>query len=203
MTRCFVLLTLSLAATACGGEPTGPIGLGPGPNGGFQHSFSDPIGDTLPPPQNVFNRALDVEGLDVGLTAESIFVRVRFTNPISRWSSVALNSIDGFMDFDFDDNPNTGYISATEEFGHVNAQMGVETYISLRDDGAGQMRRRVGDTEEWRDVRVQFSERSFTVRLGRADVGETDGVFRISAMIGGTNREITDLVPSNGHHRVQ
>jgi hypothetical protein len=190
-------------AVACGGEPTGPIGLDPGTNGGFQHSFSDPVGDTLPPPVNVLNRALDVEGLDVGLTAESIFVRIRFTSPISRWSSMSLNSIDGFIDFDFDDNPNTGYISATEEFGGVNAQMGVETYVSLRDDGAGQMLRRVGDTQEWREVRVQFSERTFTVRFARADVGENDGVFRISAMIGGTNREITDLVPGNGHYRVR
>jgi hypothetical protein len=157
----------------------------------------------MPPPINVFNRALDAEGLDVGLTADSIFVRIRFTSPISRWSSRSLNSIDGFIDFDFDDNPNTGYISATEEFGGVDAQMGVETYVSLRDDGAGQMLRRVGDTEEWRELGVQFTERSFTVRFARADVGETDGVFRVSAMIGGTNREITDLVPSTGHYRVR
>ena len=203
MTTRHVILALSFAAIACGGEPTGPIGLDPNSNGGFQHSFSDPVGDTLPPPANVFNRALDAEGMDVGLTAESIFVRVRFTSPISLWSSKSLNSIDGFIDFDFDDNPNTGYISATEEFGGVDAQMGVETYISLRDDGAGTMMRRVGDTQEWREVRVQVAERSFTVRFSRADVGENNGVFRVSAMIGGTNREITDLVPSTGHYRVR
>jgi len=203
MTTRHVFLALSFAAIACGGEPTGPIGLDPSSNGGFQHSFSDPVGDTLPPPVNVLHRALDAEGLDVGLTAESIFVRIRFTSPISRWSSTSLNSIDGFIDFDFDDNPNTGYISATEEFAGVDAQMGVETYISLRDDGEGIMRRRVGDTQEWRDVRVQFAERSFTVRFSRADVGENNGVFRVSAMIGGTNREITDLVPSSGHYRVR
>lgn len=192
-----------LLAFGCGGEPTGPIPLNPGGTGGFQHSFSDPVGDTLPPPANVFNRALDVEGLDVGLTTDSIFVRLRFTSTISRWSSTSPNSIDGFIDFDFDDNPNTGYISATEEFGGVNAQMGVETYISLRDDGAGTMLRRVGNTEEWRPLRVEFADRSFTVRLSRADVGETDGVFRIAALIGGTNREMTDLVPDNGHYRVR
>ena len=197
-----VILVLCLAAGACRGEPTGPIGISPGTGDGFQHSFSDAVGDTLPPLLNVFNRALDVEGLDVRLTSDSIFVRLRFTSPISRWSSTSLNSIDGFIDFDFDDNPNTGYISATEEFGGVDAQMGVETYVSLRDDGAGSMLRRVGDTDEWREVRVQFAERSFTVGLSRTDVGETDGVFRISALIGGTNRTITDLVPSNGHYRV-
>ena len=196
------VLPVLLAASGCGGEPTGPLGLNPN-NSGFQHSFADPVGDTLPPPTNVFNRALDVEGLDVRLTSDSVFVRLRFTSSISRWSSGSPNSIDGFIDFDIDDNPNTGYISATEEFGGVSAQMGVETYISLRDNGAGAMERRVGSTEEWRDVSVQFADRSFTVGLSRADVGETDGVFRISAMIGGTNREITDLVPSSGHYRVR
>ena len=185
---------------ACGGDPTGPVGLSPS---GFQHSFADPVGDTLPPPANVFHRALDVEGLDVGLTTDSIFVRIRFTSPISKWSSRALNSIDGFIDFDFDDNPNTGFIAATEEFGGVNAQMGVETYVSLRDDGSGHMLRRLGTAEEWRELPVQFADRSFTIRLSRIDVGENDGVFRISAMIGGTNREITDLVPGAGHHRVR
>ena len=206
----YVSLVLCLAAGACGGEPTGPVGFNPGTGtgnpgtgGGFQHSFSDAVGDTLPPPLNVFNRALDVEGLDVRLTSDSIFVRLRFTSPISRWSSTSPNSIDGYIDFDFDDNPNTGYVSATEEFGGVDAQMGVETYVSLHDDGAGTMFRRVGDTQEWRPVSVQFTERSFTVGLSRADVGETDGIFRISAMIGGTNRDITDLVPSNGHYRVR
>jgi hypothetical protein len=198
-----IYLACCLAAAACGGEPTGPVGFNPGTNDGFQHSFSDAVGDTLPPPANVFNRALDVEGLDVRLTSDSIFVRLRFTSPISRWSSRSLNSIDGFIDFDFDDNPNTGYVSATEEFGGVDAQMGVETYVSLRDDGAGTMLRRVGDTEEWRPVSVQFTERSFTAGISRSDVNETDGVFRISAMIGGTNRDITDLVPTNGHYRVR
>lgn len=195
VTVCAVLLV------ACGGEPTGPLGLVP-MGEGFQYAYSDPVGDTLPPPINIFNRALDVAGLDVGLTAESIFVRIEFTSPISRWSDGALNSIDGYVDFDVDDNPVTGFPAATEEFGSVSAEMGVETYVSLRDDGAGRMQRRIGETDEWRDVRVDFTSRSLTIRLGRADVGETDGAFRVSAMIGGTNRPITDLVPNNGHYRV-
>lgn len=187
-----------LLLAACSDTPSEPPRL----STGFQYSFSDPVGDTLPPPPNVFNRALDVEGLDVGLTAESIFVRIEFTAQISRWSAMALNSIDGFLDFDFDDNPSTGLPAATEEIGGVDAAMGVESYVSLRDDGSGHLLRRVGDTEEWQAVPVQFSERSFTVRFARADVGETDGAFRVSAMIGGTNRVITDLVPGSGHYRV-
>ncbi len=130
-------------------------------------------------------------------------VRVEFTSAISRWSSAAPNSIDGFIDFDFDDNVTTGFPAATEEFGGVDSQMGVDSYISLRDDGNGHVFRRDGLDTLWREVRVQFEGTNFTVRMARADVRETDGVFRISAMIGGTNRLITDLVPSNGHFRVR
>lgn len=189
---------LAVVLAACGSEPTGPIGA----VSDFQYSFSDPVGDTLPPPANVFQRALDVRALAVGLTDDSILVRVDFTGPISRWSQMALNSIDGFIDFDVDDDAGTGYPAATQEFGAVDAQMGVESYISLRDDGNGHMLRRDGQSDEWANVNVSFGERSVTIKLARADVGETDGVFRVSAMIGGTNRWITDLVPASGHHRV-
>lgn len=184
--------------SACGSEPTGPDAV----RGSFQYQFSDPVGDTMPPPANVRQRALDVARFDVGLTTDSIFIRVLFTGPISRWSQMSQNSIDGFIDFDFDDNARTGYPAATQEFGAVDAQMGVESFISLRDDGNGHLLRRDGLSAEWRNVDVTFDERSLTVRFARADVGETDGTFRVSAMVGGTNRRITDLVPGNSHHRI-
>jgi hypothetical protein len=168
----------------------------------FQYSFADPVGDTMPPPANVMERALDVQGIEVGVTEDSIFIRVKFTGPITRWSAMASNSIDGFIDFDFDDDPATGYAAATQEFGAVDAQMGVESYVSLRDDGNGHLRRRDGWATEWQPVAVTFEATSLTMRLSRADVGETDGAFRVSAMIGGANRFISDLVPGDGHHRV-
>ena len=198
MTSRRLVPVLAAVLVACGSEPTGPIT----PVSAFQYSFSDPVGDTLPPPANVFQRALEVHALGVGLTDDSIFIRVDFTGPVSRWSQMALNSIDGFIDFDFDDNPATGYPAATQEFGSVDAQMGVESYISLRDDGNGHMLRRDGQADQWANVNAAFGARSVTIRFARADVGETDGVFRVSAMIGGTNRWITDLVPANGHHRI-
>ncbi len=185
-------------ALACGSEPTGLDRS----RSIFQYSFSDPVGDTMPPPANVSQRALDVRRISVGLTEDSIRLRVDFTGPIDRWSAMARNSIDGFIDFDFDDDATTGYPSATQEFGAVDAQMGVESYVSLRDDGNGHLRRRDGWATEWQNVDVSFEATSLTFRLARADVGETDGAFRVSAMIGGTNRFITDLVPGSGHHRV-
>lgn len=195
-----VLPAFVICIASCSSEPTGPVELAPGQT--FQHSFADPIGDTLPPPENVFHRALDVRELQVGLTADSVLVRVTFTGDISPWSEQTLNSIDGFLDFDFDDDLSTGFPAATEEFGGVDAQMGADSYVSLRDDGNGQMQRRDGVSELWHNVRVEFSERSFTVRMARTDVDEHDGVFRVSAMIGGTGRWITDLVPGSGHYRV-
>ena len=193
-----IVAVLFLTLASCSPEPTGLAG----PSSTYQFSFTDPVGDTMPPPPNVFQRALDVEALRVGLTSDSIFVRVEFTGSISPWSSQSLNSIDGFIDFDFDDNPSTGYLSATQEFGGVDAQMGVEAYNSLRDDGQGHLLRRDGQAEDWRHVDVEFGGNSFVIRFARSDVGESDGVFRVSAMVGGTGRWITDLVPGAGHFRV-
>jgi hypothetical protein len=96
----------------------------------------------------------------------------------------------------------TGFPAAAEEFAAVSAEMGVESYISLRDDGQGRMMRLDAASPNWRTNPVEFGTNSCTVRFSRADVGETDGVFRVSAMIGGTGRWITDLVPSAGHYRV-
>lgn len=189
---------LLLILASCSPAPTETVGL----SSSFQYSFSDPVGDTLPPPPNVFQRALDARAIQVGLTADSIMVRVEFTGEISKWSSQALNSIDGFIDFDFDDNPATGYPSATQEFAGVDARMGVEAYISLRDDGMGHLMRRDGQAADWRPVPVEYGSNSFTLRFARNDVGEADGVFRVSAMIGGTGRLISDLVPGDGHYRI-
>ena len=192
---CVILVLASCASS----DPMGPIGE---TATDFQYSFADAVGDTLPPSSAGFQNALDVRELRVGMTQDSIFVRIEFTSAVSAWSSHSANSIDGFIDFDFDDDPATGGPAATEEFAAVNAQMGVESYISLRDDGQGRVLRRDGLATNWRSMPVEFGANSFTVRFARADVGETDGVFRVSAMIGGTGRWITDLVPSSGHYRV-
>lgn len=73
---------------------------------------------------------------------------------------MALNSIDGYIDFDFDDNAATGYPAATEEFGGVDAQMGVESYLSLRDDGNGHVFRRDGQALDWHEVKWSSRKRS-------------------------------------------
>ena len=60
--------------------------------------------------------------------------------------------------------------AATQEFGAVDAQMGVESYISLRDDGNGHLLRRDGHSDQWENVNVAFGERSLIIRFARADV---------------------------------
>jgi len=192
-----ILACLAFALVACG-DATGPGSAGVH----FQYTFTDPVGDTMPPSPNTFARALDATTARVGMTEDSIFVRFEFTNDIAPWSSGQLNAIDGFVDFDVDDNAATGYPAAVEEFGHITADMGVEAYVSLRDDGQGHVMRRDGQAPDFRPIVIEFEARSFTLRLARTDIGEVDGVFRMSAMIGGTGRWISDNVPSNGHFRV-
>jgi hypothetical protein len=106
--------------------------------------------------------------------------------------------VDGFVDFDIDGNPATGGRSAVDELGFGTANIGVEFFVSLRDDGLGHILWRDFTTRQWRLGGISSSSRSITLRLKRSDVGETDGAFGLSMLVAGQARVATDAVPNNG-----
>jgi hypothetical protein len=168
----------------------------------FQRSFSDPVGDTIAGGANVFARALDVRTVRVGMTAESLFVRFEFTGPISFWSTGEPESIDGFVDLDLDDNAATGGRSAVDEFGFGVANLGVDFYVSLRDDRHGHAQMLDFATRTWHTMGLSITGNAFTLRILRSDLGEADGVLSLSALVGAQLRLATDAVPNTGHFRV-
>lgn len=168
----------------------------------FQRSFSDPVGDTIAGGTNVFARALDVRTVRVGMTAESLFVRFEFTGPISFWSTGEPESIDGFVDLDLDDNAATGGRSAVDEYGYGVANVGVDFYVSLRDDRHGRVQMLDFATRTWQTMGITITGNAFTLRILRSDLGEADGVLSLSALVGGQLRVATDAVPNAGHFRV-
>lgn len=184
---------------ACSGDATGTSKL----DASFQLSVEDPVGDTIiTSGTNIFHRALDVSKVRVGTTADSVFVRIEFTSPISLWSANTPESVDGFVDFDLDDDATTGGRSAVDEFGFGTAGIGVEFYVSLRDDGFGHILWRDFVTTQWRQGAITSSARSITLRLKRSEIGEVDGRFRLSMLVAGQARVATDAVPNNGSIRI-
>jgi hypothetical protein len=168
----------------------------------FQRTFSDPVGDTIAPGANVFARALDVKTIRVGMTAESLFIRYEFTQPISFWSTGGTESIDGFVDLDLDDNAATGGRSAVDEYGYGTANLGADYYVSLRDDRSGHLRMLDFATRTWHPLGITIAANGFTLRIRRSELGESDGVLSLSALVGGQLRLATDAVPNQGHFRV-
>lgn len=198
--QCSVHAAISSAlvlSAACSGDPTG-IEL----DAVFQRTFTDPVGDTIAPGANVFARALDVKTIRVGMTAESLFVRYEFTQPIAFWSTGGPESIDGFVDLDLDDNAATGGRSAVDEFGYGAANMGADYYVSLRDDRFGHVRMRDFASRTWHTLGITIAGNGFTLRMQRGVIGEADGVLSISALVGGQLRLATDAVPNQGHFRI-
>ncbi|MFN8573709.1 MAG: hypothetical protein U0132_16760 [Gemmatimonadaceae bacterium] len=188
-----------IAAVACSGDATGASPL----DATYQLTFDDPVGDTIiTAGTNVFPRALDVSKVRVGLTTDTLFVRLDFTAPITLWSANTPESVDGFVDFDVDDNATSGGLSAVDEFGFGTANLGVDFYVSLRDDGLGNILWRSFTTRQWRTGGITATARSITLRLPRADIGELDGVFGLSALVAGQARVATDAVPNQGHFRI-
>ena len=192
---CLSVFLLVFASTAGCSDATSPDTSGIT----FQHSFSDPVADTTSPGTNVFARALDVHAVRVGLTDDSLFVRFEFTTPIDWWSVVTQRSIDGFVDFDIDASAASGVPAAVNEFGGGDAQMGVEYYVSLRDNPLRQVLVRDVAQQTWSPIGITLEEKAFTLRIRRSDIGETDGIFTMSATIAGLGRMATDFVPNQGH----
>lgn len=188
-----------VAVLACSGDATGTSKL----DATYQQVFDDPVGDTIiTAGTNVFPRALDVSKVRVGVTADTLFVRIEFTAPITLWSANTPESVDGFVDFDVDDNAASGGLAAVDEFGFGTASLGVDFYVSLRDDGLGRILWRSYATRVWRPGGVTSTARSITLRLPRVDIGEMDGVFGLSALVAGQARVATDAVPNQGHFRI-
>ena len=201
------LLAVSVVALSCvKGEP-----LAPGPTveapvagaPGASFSFADPVGDTLPGTRPGGARALDVSGVSGTISASEIVLRFEFTADVAPWSSARSNSVDGFVDFDVDENMSTGVPGAADEMGG-SSRMGADYYLSLRDANGGTAVALVNtSTRAYVAVPAQFAGKTLTVRVSRALLGETDGRFRLGGIVGNGQRPLTDFVPNDGNYTVR
>ena len=173
---------------------------GGGGTGGEAFSFTDLTDDLLPNASG--EGAPDVLRVSGSVRADSIVVTLTFVDEITPWSEGEENGLDGFIDFDVDENTNSGIPAAIDEYGG-NANMGADWYVSLRDANGGS---RVGLVDavsgEAIPVPARFSGRSVTVTLPRDVMDETDGVFRVAAVVGHRTTEATDFAPNAGFYRV-
>jgi hypothetical protein len=196
--RALVLASLLLAA--CSGKDSSRL-TGNTDAERFTFSFEDPAGDTLAHPAASGGRGLDVIGVSGAVQASNIVLTIAFTRDVSLWTAGQPNSIDGFLDLDLDENSATGIEGAAGEYGG-NAPLGAEFYLSLRDNGAGSVALvRASDREFWA-VPAEVSLGTMRVTVPRTLLGDPDGEFRLSLVVGRPDLPATDFAPSTGYYTV-
>jgi hypothetical protein len=120
----------------------------------------------------------------------TVCLRVEFAGPIEPADSEGDRSLIGFIEFDTDEDSDTGEFPLTDYFCPDESGMGVEAWLDLRDvsDGAAA----IGDEV----VPVSFDGNAFTAAIPVSALGGDDS-FNL-AMVLGTPEEPTDCAPNGG-----
>jgi hypothetical protein len=193
------VLALGVCCAACGSTPTAPIN----DRAPFDFSGDDPVGDTvavtpLPPGAGP---AVDLVAVSGHVGTDAITLNLDFAQPIAFWSAQAANSLDGFVDFDLDQNASTGVADAAQSAGG-SFDLGVELYLDLRDNGLGQIALVDAVKKSFVTVPATISGTRLTITIARTLLGTDDGQFDLGVLIGDRDRPVTDFGPDTGHYTV-
>ena len=159
--------------------------------------FSDPAGDTLANTGGPGPQAIDLLEITGTYKADSLIMTLRFAAPVRPFGAQAPNSLEGFLEFDTDENASTGPPPISNEFG-ANAPLGVNYAIVLRssDTTVVQIISTLGGGSP-SPARAEYIGSSLTIRIPLALFGNDDGNFKFAGVIGTLPRP-TDLLPNAG-----
>lgn len=197
------LLALSTFVFAsCGGESIAP---GVTTFETFSFNFSEASGDTINPAASPTGRATDLVGVSGQVDAVYVVITLTFAQPVQPWSSGAATALDGFVDFDMDENPATGIPGAVDEYGGTSG-VGAEAYLSLRDNGQHELAVVHVSGSTVHAVSAIYTGSTVTARIRREHLASFNVPpserFRISAVVGNRDRPATDFAPNSGYFRV-
>ncbi len=193
-----LLATFGILTACSAGEPTSP----PGSEALFTFQFTEAAGDTINPSETSTGRATDLVGISGQLESDYVVLTLQFSQSIQPWSSGAATALDGFVDFDMDENSATGIPGAVDEYGGSSG-VGAEAYLSLRDNGLGQLAVVNVMGQTFSTVAVTFAGTTMTARIPRAYLTKPNSErFRVSAVLGNRDRPATDFGPDEGYFLV-
>jgi hypothetical protein len=165
------------------------------PGAPFDFQFTDPAGDTLAPPADApadLPPPIDLVGVSGSVTPDRVTIVLEFVDPVSPWSARVPNSLDGFLDLDTDESASTGLASAG------GTGLGADYYLDLRDLKPGQLALVNYAGRSFVYVPVTFAGNTVTIEIPRGDLGDDDGQFLMSLVVGVNGQPITDIAPDHG-----
>ena len=152
----------------------------------------DPVGDTASN-DTAAVRAHDLISLRGDFKRDSIIVTATFNGPVGP-GNFGSNALGGYLEFDMDDNPATGFGPLSNFFG-ASANLGVEYQLEMfNSDGTTMFLYTVATQEA---VRASFSGNSVVIRIPMSLLGNDDGNFGIVGVMGTVTRP-TDVFPNAG-----
>jgi Thrombospondin type 3 repeat len=126
--------------------------------------------------------------------ASTLCLTVDFAGPVAPADVVSAQRLGGFIDFDTDENPATGFPSGIDFYCQPSSGLGVEATLSMFGVANGFVPIFPGGVQ----VPVSFTEKSFTVIIPASALGgDTQFSF---GMVLGTFPEPTDCAPNSGNY---
>lgn len=120
----------------------------------------------------------------------TVCLRVEFAGPVASADSDSGRSLFGFIEFDLDEDPDTGELPLTDYFCPDYSGIGVDAILDLGDVSDGEAT--IGDEV----VAVSFVGNAFTAAIPLSAL-DGDDSFNL-AMVLGTPQEPTDCAPNGG-----
>lgn len=151
----------------------------------------DPVGDTASN-DTAAVKAHDLIALRGDFKRDSIIVTATFNGPVGP-GNFGPNALGGYLEFDMDDNPATGFGPLSNFFG-ASASLGIEYQLEMFNSD-GTMFLYTVATED--PVRASFSGNSVVIRIPMSLLGNDDGNFGIVGVMGTLTRP-TDVFPNAG-----
>lgn len=166
--------------------------------GDIAFDFADPIGDTLPAPNDEEGEVVDLVQIEGQITEAAVTVQLRFSAPITAFSEGQMNGLSGFVDFDVDENAGTGVEAAVDALGG-DSGMGVDFFVNLADNALNQISLVQASDGAALSLPFTITGSTLTFSFSRILFGDEDGNMRISGVVSAGPRPATDIFPNQGH----
>lgn len=190
--RRLVVILGALAACSGADDSTGPATR-------TSFSFADPAGDTLGASTL---RNHDLRTTSGYVSDDSLSLTFEFANTIARGSAGATNSLYGFIEFDIDEDPGTGFVPIADSY-RTETGLGVEYAIILGEDSAGTsvILYDIGAAVDYA-IPARFESNTVTVRLALSRINVADGRLAMVGVVGNQD-DATDVLPNTGVYQLR
>jgi hypothetical protein len=180
-------VTIPLSAT-CSTIPMGAVGT----------AVTDPANDTITTSLTGPNPPHDILGVTARYATDWFILVVRFSTPMISNVTADPKALNGFIEFDVDENAATGSTPFSNLFG-ATANIGVDYSLSFANDSVSTIlvRRGVSGPVPIHRVRTRFEGDSVIVQIPITKFGADEGNMAVVMTVGPQDRP-TDIAPNTG-----